>query len=430
MNTRDALAFNSRFSLIDAKTAGVLAARFGSPLYIIDEPGLLNRLHEFRVAVTCEYQHSVVAISYKTNPLQGLLACLHRQDVYAEVVSGDELAIARSLGVSSQKIIFNGPMKTDAELFDAVSSGLYLHCDHADEVHRIERIAQSRGRVARIGIRVSFSQAACSRFGFEVGDSDSEAHAIAQTIVDSQWLSLAGLHLQISTNIRDLRHFSEASGQLAIFAQYLKMQHKIELEWIDVGGGLAGITPTVDEQNIEVHPLPDVKAYAAAVVRPLLSYLNAQSKSPLLIFEPGRTVFEPYGGTLMTVVGKRPSRKPGIEGFIVDAGLNVIGDADRFKHPVFACCAEPNSIRAHLFGPSCRERDSIRDELSLPAIGPGSYLIAYGTGGYSIATANSFVSFRPAAVLWGAEGAFSLLRLAEDMEHVRRLECVESAGVR
>jgi len=423
----DSLAFQSRFREIGPTGAQSLAAKFGSPLYIIDEVGLLDRLQTFKNAVKAEYAHSVVAISYKTNPLHGLLSILHQQDVFAEVVSGDELAIARRLGVANHRILFNGPMKTDAELLDAISSGLYLHCDHADEVQRIESIARAEGRVVALGIRLSFPRIACSRFGFEVSDtgSNSEAHAIAKIIIESPWLRLAGLHMQISTNIRDIRLLSEASGQMAAFAQFIKEQYQLELEWLDLGGGLAGITPTVDEKNIEQHPLPAITRYARAVVRPLLAYLEAQAKPPRLFFEPGRTIFEPYGATLMTVVGKRPSRRPGVEGYIVDAGLNVIGDADRFKHPVFACCAEEGQIPTHLFGPSCRERDSIRKEVSLPGLQIGNHLIAYGTGGYSIATANAFVRYRPAAVRWDAQGRYQLLRAAEDLDHVRRLECTD-----
>ena len=96
--------FSSRFLQIDQPCAERIIAGFGSPLFIIDEPGIVQRLQEFIREARALYEHSIVALSYKTNPLHGLLSKLHQQDVYAEVVSGDEYRIARSLNISTSTV--------------------------------------------------------------------------------------------------------------------------------------------------------------------------------------------------------------------------------------------------------------------------------------------------------------------------------------
>ncbi len=421
-----ATGFRSRFLEVDRELADELVARFGSPLYLLDEAGLCDRLSAFEAAVRARYPHSVVALSYKTNPLTGLLALLHRQDVYAEVVSGDELAIARHLAVPGHRIVFNGPVKTDRELDEAIDSGMLLHCDHRDEVLRLERRAERAGRQVTLGLRVSLPDSGMSRFGFGIGDAlvDGEAYAVADYLRTSPWLRLGGLQIHIGTNIREPSTFERAAARLAEFAGRIRDDLGVALEWIDLGGGLAGISPTAGEEGAEVHSLPDLDRYAAAIVSPLLPYLGSLERPARLIFEPGRTLFEPYGAVLMQVMGERPSGTDGTAGVIVDAGLNVVPDADRFSHPVVACGVEGPQRPTMLFGSSCRQRDVLRQEVSLPRVQFGDRLLMLGTGGYSMALGHSFIRYRPPAVLWARDGAFRELRRRDSLEHALRLDRV------
>ena len=96
--------FVSRFSEIDSVFADKISSRFTSPVYLMDVVGLRRRFLEFQRETQALYSNSVIAISYKTNPLHGLLALLHKHSAYAEVVSGDEYRIARSLNVVSEMI--------------------------------------------------------------------------------------------------------------------------------------------------------------------------------------------------------------------------------------------------------------------------------------------------------------------------------------
>lgn len=417
--------FTNRFPDIDSETADFLNQTYGSPLYIIDEPSVRRRLQAFHAAVSAQYPHSIVALSYKTNLLFRLLKTLHRDGAWAEVVSGEELEVARLLGVDDSQIIFNGPMKTDDELRDVIRSGIVLHCDHMDEVLRLEAIAAELGQKFALGIRVTFPRIGqWNRFGFEVvgAAGTGEACECAAYIARSKWLSLAGLHIQIGTNIRDLAQFEAASDCLRQFADELYDCYGIELQWIDLGGGLAGISPSIDETAVEVHPLPSVEAYAEAVIRPLRAYLDRCSRPVRLCFEPGRTLFEPFGATLTTVVGHRPSREAGIQGVIVDAGLNVLPSASAFKHPLVSLQDTADSVPTRLFGPSCRQRDVIRQSVNLPALSVGDKLLVQGTGGYTMAISHSFIRYRPAVVALSEDGSYSLVRKPDRLAHSSQLE--------
>lgn len=420
-------SFTSRFVQIEQHHANRIDAEFGSPLFIIDEPGIVRRLQEFKQQTCALYKHSIVALSYKTNPLHGLLARLHQQGVYAEVVSGDEYRIARSLDVPGREIVFNGPVKTDAELAEAIDAGGIINCDHADEVDRIEALAGRANRVVPIGLRLSFpGNENWNRFGFGVAkdDPNCEAHRIARRVLQSGQLLLSGLHAQTGTNIRDLVRFHRVGQCLADFAIELKLAYGIELDWIDVGGGLAGISPVVGDPCVGPMPLPSIPDYVNAIVTPLLGYLNALRKPARLLFEPGRTLFEPFGGLLTTVVGRRPVGADGLPAVNLDTGLSAVATADRFNHPLHVCKGGAATTRLHFFGSSCRECDQVLPPMAVPPLEPGDRLVIYGVGAYSMALGCSFIRLRPGVVGWQPGGEMHWLRKHEHLAHVQQLEVV------
>lgn len=412
----------SRFLSIDENTASKLAQQFGSPLFIVDEPGVLSRFHSFQLLAKQAYARSRVAISYKTNPLQSLLYRFHQLGGLAEVVSGVEYQMARRLGVNATNIIFNGPMKTDEELRCAIKEGAYINCDHLGEVERIEAIAQTLGIKVNVGIRLCFSDIGkgWNRFGFELNNNHD--NDIIKRIINSRYLSLAGLHSHIGTNIRDIFQYKLLATKLNQIAWDLKVHFSILLKWIDVGGGLAGISPRRDELMNGPHPLPNLSDYVANIVTPLKPYLDFSNAE--LLFEPGRTVFEPYAALLTQVVGQRPEDKNGTAGFIFDAGCNIMSTAYVYNHPIYCPKQSDKKSLTYLYGPTCNQVDQLHEPALLPQLSRGDFVLFYGVGAYCMSFSYSFIRYRPGVIIWHEGGSAAWLRKAETLEYVSQLECI------
>ena len=92
--------------------AADLAARFGTPLYVMDGARLAAEAQAFAAAWGPDV---TVAYSMKANPLLGITARLHRAGCWAEVASGFEYRSARRAGVPGHQIVFNGPLKRSGE---------------------------------------------------------------------------------------------------------------------------------------------------------------------------------------------------------------------------------------------------------------------------------------------------------------------------
>ncbi len=440
-----------RFAKIDDQIASRICEEFCSPVYILDELGIYERFERFQAAAKTNYENSGVAVSYKTNPTRSMLAELHRRGALAEVVSGDEYQIALSLGVRPTKIIFNGPAKSNRDLELAISAGSYVNCDHTDEVDRIETIARQKNTVAKIGLRLYFpGEHSWERFGF-LADDNSRCYAMkkVERIVWSPHLQLCGLHSHIGTNVRELEAFHNFASEYAKFADRVRDKFALEMQWIDVGGGLAGIAPLLTECQMHPHELPPINDYCHAVVTPLLPYLNSCASPPKLFFEPGRTLFNAFGGILVSVIGRRPAGDDGIESVILDAGITSLALVHKYNYPVHVCkgfnrnrrnppnlplkkggtprpmkkraaCAQTKQVR--LLGPTCMEWDVVSRPTQLPELFPGDRLLIYGTGCYSMALANSFTHFRLGIVGWSKDNQFRWLRKPETIEHSSRLD--------
>src|SRR5262245_1307332 len=101
---------------MDGHSLVELARRHGTPLHVASARQLRHRAAELKAALATFPAPVSIFFSYKTNLVAGILQELHRQDIGAEVVDGYELWLARELDVHPDRIIFNGPNKTDDEL--------------------------------------------------------------------------------------------------------------------------------------------------------------------------------------------------------------------------------------------------------------------------------------------------------------------------
>jgi diaminopimelate decarboxylase len=414
------------FKTLGAQQARELAKRFDTPLYIMSEEAILARFQDFDRLAKSKYSRSIVSVSYKTNPLQYLLARLHEHGAYAEVVSGVEYTLAKNLGVRDSHIIFNGPLKTDAELQQAVVSGAIINCDHAEEIFRIEAIAQHLDKPVAIGLRVCFEDLGIhwNRFGFFINDGDEGLFAVIKQIVASPHLQLKGLHAHIGTNIRDMSQFSLLAKRLSELAWQIKQQHAIYLDWIDVGGGLAGISPRIDENQLTPHPLPSLEDYLTAVISPLREYLTAAKAR--LFFEPGRTLFEPFGALLTKVVSRRPGFEAGSNGLILDAGINALPSAQVYNHPVCSWRQDQKQALTYFFGPTCNQVDQLHQPTVMAALKREDLLLFCGVGAYGMSFSYNFIRYRPGVIVWSRDNSAHWIRQRETLAFLSALEITAS----
>ncbi|MFN8241640.1 MAG: hypothetical protein U0X39_12935 [Bacteroidales bacterium] len=93
-----------------------LIKEYGSPLFVLSEKQIRRNIQSANRIFRTRYPKVQFAWSYKTNYLNAVCNIFHQEGSWAEVVSGFEYNKARKNGVPGNRIIFNGPSKTDDEL--------------------------------------------------------------------------------------------------------------------------------------------------------------------------------------------------------------------------------------------------------------------------------------------------------------------------
>jgi diaminopimelate decarboxylase len=80
------------------------------------------------------------AIAIKANPLTKILRHLNKFGVGVEAASLPELYIALNAGFSSDKIVFDSPVKTKKEIEYALNFGVHINADSFTELDRIDEL--------------------------------------------------------------------------------------------------------------------------------------------------------------------------------------------------------------------------------------------------------------------------------------------------
>ena len=117
---------------IDGAPVKDMIKQYGSPLFVISERQIRKNYQNAVRAFKTRYPKVQFAWSYKTNYISAVCNVFHQEGSWAEVVSIFEYEKAIRNGVPPQKIIFNGPDKSIADLETALKNDSLIHIDHFD----------------------------------------------------------------------------------------------------------------------------------------------------------------------------------------------------------------------------------------------------------------------------------------------------------
>ena len=133
-----------------------LASEFGTPLYVYDEETLRGMCREFTNAFTRSYADSKVVYASKAYVNPALARLMAEEGLGLDVVSGGELAVARSVDFPPEDIYFHGNNKTPEELAQAIEYGVgRIVVDNHHELDILDSLARQMDMVQKIWLRLS-----------------------------------------------------------------------------------------------------------------------------------------------------------------------------------------------------------------------------------------------------------------------------------
>lgn len=412
-------------TLEDDASVAALMKEFGSPLYVVSEDQLRRDYRNFAAAFTRPGIDTQVAYSVKTNYLPAICAIVLDEGGWAEVVSGMEYELVRSLGVPGKKIVFNGPHKTREELERALSDGAIVNVDNFDELTLVEQVAESIGRPVDIGIRISFRYGIWPWVKFGFSDDNGDCQAALERIARHPNLELKLLHNHSGTFLLIHDVYANATDRLIDVARRAR-ELGLRPTMIDLGGGFPSVNvlkPTLDAPGGSEREDGYLLAYADVICNRLQHARELFGGNPKLILEPGRAIIDAAVQLACTVIAHKEIAGKG-SAIIVDAGNNLVPTSVYYDHGVGAAGnGDANGLLkpVTIFGPLCMQSDMLRERALLPPLQVGDSIVMSNVGAYCHTQSSQFIQPRPATVLLGPDGP-ELIRRRETWRDVFSLD--------
>ena len=393
-----------------------LAARFGTPLYVISENQLRHEYRRFRNAFASRYPSVEVHFANKSHNALAIRHILNQEGAGGECFGATELYLSLLSGLSTDKIVLNGSNKAAEELTMAVGAGVWINIDALDEVDMIEAAVAETGRVANVGVRLKLDIIALR--GRQVGSTNladrglankwglplDQAVAVVRRVRDNPSFALKGLSYHLGRHTHEASDFMEMARETIRCAVAIHAVTGWMTPSIDLGGGWAyGRLEKTGPLGEDDATTPTFEQYAEAVCDALKGECRSRGMPlPALKLEPGRALSSSIGITLgrVGVVKKWPGFKNWIN---VDTSSNHVSRIELkgwYHHIVCANrAAESCTERADIVGPLCSV-DVLGSARDMPPVRRGDLLALLDTGSYAETTALNYNGQpRPATVL-------------------------------
>ncbi|MDD3576896.1 MAG: alanine racemase [Halothiobacillus sp.] len=369
-----------------------------TPAYVYHLAAIDRQVQAVRAVLPADL-HLHYAI--KANPHPEIIQHLSRQVDGFDCASLAEMqqVVAIAPDKSAQASIA-GPAKSDDELIFAISYGILINVESANELTRIWGLAAEKGKRARVALRIN-PPFEVKGSGMKMGGGarpfgiDSEdipaliRHWQANT---SEWIDLAGFHLYTGSQNRDATALGAGFRAALDLIIELSQGCNFTPRHLNLGGGF----------GVVYHP-QDAPLDLAAL-QPVLHKISATAQElwpgVRLNLELGRYLVASAGIYLTRIVDKKTSR--GKTYLLCDGGMHHhlalsgnLGQILRRNWPIVAIdqLNAPCIHKVDLAGPLCTPLDVLGQNQELPQLAVGDLIGVLQSGAYGLsASPNGFLS--------------------------------------
>ena len=406
-----------------------LANDFGTPLFVFCEETFRQRARSFQDA----FPGSRIYYASKAFLCTAMCKLVEEEGLCLDVASGGEMHVALSSGFPPERMILHGNNKEDADILRAVEAGVdRIAIDNLEDVERVEAAAADVDKRQKVFLRVTPGVEAHTHHYIQTGQEDSkfglsieggQALLGMKAMLEAEHLDVTGIHAHIGSNIFSYDPFGKTIEILFAFMATLKADLGIELEEVNLGGGVgipyvAGDFPArLDLLSKMITETAQNEAAEHGIALPHLS------------FEPGRFLVGNAMVTLYTVGTIKEI--PGLRTYVaIDGGMSDNIRPALYQASYAAILAnkarhDPSRV-VSIAGMHCESGDVLLRDVALPeSVQRGDIIAVPATGAYGYSMASNYNKQpRPAVVLVKDGHAHAIVR-RESFDDLLRLDVTE-----
>ncbi|MET9622745.1 diaminopimelate decarboxylase [Streptomyces sp. NPDC006464] len=327
------------------------------------------------------------AFAAKACPLLPVLRLLADAGMGCEVASPGETRLALAAGFPPERIVLDSPVKTRAEIREALTLGIALNADNLAELGRIDALRPSDSRSV-IGLRVNpqvgvgviaamSTATPHSKFGVALDDPGARAR-VREAFLQRPWLTR--LHAHVGSQGCPLPLIAEGLAALHGLAEEVnEFVGRRQITSLDLGGGLP-----VNFADDTTAPTFEDYVKVLTDIRPALFDGSYQ-----LVTEFGRSLLAKNGFTAAVVeyVKSAGGRRIALThaGAQVATRTVLMPDAWPVRltgHTSDGTLKSTPVVPQDVAGPLCFAGDVVAHERLLPALSEGDLVVLHDTGAY------------------------------------------------
>lgn len=376
-----------------------LAAKYGTPLYLMDEDRIRERCRIYKKAVSEAFaDKGLVLYASKAASFKRIYEIMNDEGMGIDVVSSGEICTALKAGFPIEKAFFHSNNKTDADINYAIENGIgYFVVDNAEELFAIDRIAASKGVTQKVLLRITpgidphtFAAVSTGKVDSKFGSAieTGQAAKIVKTALSLENICLEGFHCHIGSQVFESDIYLKAADVMLTFFKDMKASLGLVTKLFDIGGGF-GV------RYIAEHGHVDIEKNISEIGEFIKNKVNELGiEMPTVAFEPGRSIVADAGMTLYTAgtVKKIPEF---INYVSVDGGMtdNVRFAMYSSPYTLFAAnkMNEGCDMLCSVVGRCCESGDIIQEKVPMPAsVCRGDIIACLTTGAYNYSMASNY----------------------------------------
>ncbi|MDR0551699.1 MAG: diaminopimelate decarboxylase [Spirochaetaceae bacterium] len=345
-----------------------LARRFPTPFYLYDEQAIRANARAINAAFSCFdgfFEHFAV----KATPNPAILRILRDEGFGADCSSLMELMLAERAGITGEKVMFTSNETPQAEFRKAAAAGAVINLD---DITQLDTLEKALGALSAL-LSFRYNPGARKLGNAIIGNPLEAKYGLTHEQLFDAFKTARqrgtrrfALHTMVASNELDINYHIETAKLLFQTALEIKSELDIELEFINLGGGV-GI-PYKPEQN----PIAWT-ALAEGVRRQFDSILVPAGLGNIkLRAEWGRAITGPYGYLISRAIAKKNIYKNyiGLDACMADLMRPALYGA--YHHITVAGKEDaPPAETYDVVGGLCENNDKFAIDRRLPAIKTG-----------------------------------------------------------
>ncbi|QAR33871.1 diaminopimelate decarboxylase [Geovibrio thiophilus] len=389
-----------------------LTKKYPTPFHIYDKKAILENAGRLQKAFSWAPEfREYFAVKALPNP--SVMKLLKSIGIGADCSSYTELMLCDMAGISGENIMFTSNETPAMEYQKAKEQGAVINLD---DITHIDFLEQAAGLPELICFR--YNPGPLKGGNAIIGNPEDAKYGLtreqmfeAYSICKAKGVKRFGMHTMVASNELNVDYFVETAVILFEMAAEIAEKVGIELEFINLGGGI-GIPYKPEQEAVNLEVLGE------KIKEKYEGILASKGLKPKIYLECGRVITGPYGYLVTQAVHEKKIYKNYVGVDACMANLMRPGMYGAYHHiTVLGKENAPADTVYDVVGSLCENNDKFAVDRKLPVLEKGDFIAIHDTGAHGHAMGFNYNGkLRSAEFFLNEDGSFEMIRRAETPE--------------